>query len=268
MWTYFYRRQFLKACRKNQVERVIVCCRSRGLDVNTVSKDGWSGLVVAARYNSEAVVAWLLAQPGVQVNLATADGGLTALMVACAAGHPDIVRRLVQAPGVDLNMRCDGTGWTAAHWAAIHSAACVEVLARVPGLDWNVDSACWLGTPLCCAVRWGNSGSVRALLSIPGVDLAARDSLNTPLSYLAVTQREAATTDTEVVRLLAGLVEADWNYRDLAGDTPLMVALKDNMLDIAKVLIQSPLVNVTIPDFQGQTPEMFARYPYQFMGQQ
>ena len=39
---------------------MIVCCRSRGLDVNTVSKDGWSGLVVAARYNSEAVVAWLL----------------------------------------------------------------------------------------------------------------------------------------------------------------------------------------------------------------
>ena len=44
----------------------------------------------------------------------------------------------------------------------------------------------------------------------------------------------------------------NWNYRDLAGDTPLMVALKDNMLDIAKVLIQSPLVDVTITDFQGQ----------------
>ena len=72
MWTYFNRRQFLKACRRNQVERVIVCCQSRGLDVNTLSKDGESGLVVAARYNSEAVVAWLLAQPGVEVNLATA----------------------------------------------------------------------------------------------------------------------------------------------------------------------------------------------------
>ena len=248
------------------MERVTVCCQSRGLDVNTVSKDGESGLVVAARHNSGAVVAWLLAQPGIEVNLATADGGLTALMVACAGGHPDIVRRLVQAPGVDLNMRCHGTGWTAAHWAAMYSAACVEVLARVPGLDWNMDSAYWLGTPLCCAVRWGNSGSVRALLAIPSVDLAARDSLHTPLSYLAVTQREAATTDAEVVRLLAGLAEADWNDRDLVGDTPLMVALKDNMLDIAKILIQSPLVDVTIADFQGQTPEMFARYPSQFMG--
>ena len=171
-----------------------------------------------------------------EVNLATADGGLTALMVACAGGHPDIVRRLVQAPGVDLNMRCHGTGWTAAHWAAMYSAACVEVLARVPGLDWNMDSAYWLGPPLCCAVHWGNS------------------------------QREAATTDAEVVRLLAGLAEADWNDRDLVGDTPLMVALRANMLDIAKILIQSPLVDVTITDFQGQTPEMFARYPSQFMG--
>ena len=45
-----------------------------------------------------------------------------------------------------------------------------------------------------------------------------------------------------------------------------MVALKDNMLDIAKILIQSPLVDVTIADFQGQTPEMFARYQSQFMG--
>ena len=63
----------------------------------------------------------------------------------------------------------------------------------------------------------------------------------------------------ECVELLAGAEEVPWNQKDRAGDTPLMDALKENKLDIAKVLLQCPRVDVTVADDEGQTPEMWAR---------
>ena len=123
---------FVDACMRNVIEKVIACCDTFGLDANTVSEDGRSGLAEAAGNNCEDVVAWLLAQPGIQVNMVAGDE--TALTAACRAGNPDIVRRLVRAPDVDLNWQDSEYDKTAAHWA---NAACVEMLASVPGVDWN-----------------------------------------------------------------------------------------------------------------------------------
>ena len=104
---------FVNSCKNNEIEKVIFICDSLNLNVNTKSRSGGrSGLVDAARHNSEDVVAWLLAQPGIQVNMVSK--GWTALTVACYHDHPDIVRRLVQAPGIDLNWQ-DSRGYTAAH---------------------------------------------------------------------------------------------------------------------------------------------------------
>ena len=122
---------FVNACKNNEIEKVIFICDSLNLNVNTKSRSGGrSGLVDAAVNNSEDVVAWLLAQPGIQVNMVADDD--TALTAACRAGHPDIVRRLVRAPDVNYNWQ-DRYGLTAAHWAAMKSAACVEVLAEARG---------------------------------------------------------------------------------------------------------------------------------------
>ena len=54
------RGKFVEACENNVIEKVIACCDSLGLDVNTLSEDGKSGLVEAASNNSEDVVEWLL----------------------------------------------------------------------------------------------------------------------------------------------------------------------------------------------------------------
>ena len=75
---------FIDACKNNEIEKVIFFCDSLGLNVNTRSRDGQSsGLVEAAWNNSEEVVEWLLAQPGIQVNNMVADLD-TALTAACA----------------------------------------------------------------------------------------------------------------------------------------------------------------------------------------
>ena len=155
---------FVNACKNNEIEKVIFICDSLNLNVNTKSRSGGSsGLVEAAGNNCEDVVAWLLAQPGIQVNMVADDEN--ALTAACQAGHPDIVRRLVRAPGIDLNWQ-DRGGWTAAHYAAGKSAACVEVLARVPGMDWTrKTNDGW--TPLYYACSDGHASIVRRLVQAP-----------------------------------------------------------------------------------------------------
>ena len=65
---------FIDACKNNEIEKVIFFGESLGLNVNTRSRDGKnSALVEAASNNSEDVVAWLLAQPGIQVNMVADD---------------------------------------------------------------------------------------------------------------------------------------------------------------------------------------------------
>ena len=248
------REKFIDACANNELEKVIACCGSLGLEVNTVSEDGESGLRTAVNNNSEDVVAWLLAQPEIEVNIVT--NGITALMAACCdLVHPDIVRRLVQAPGVDLNWQDNELGLTAAHSASETSNGCVEVLARVPGVDWNKkNSAC--ETPLFWALRWGNPGSVRTILAIPGVDYRVRANDGRTLAHAAVCRFGASV---EFVELLLGVEEVEWNDKDVEGDTPLMKALKRSKFDVAKVLLQCPRVDVTIADNEGRTPEIWAR---------
>ena len=248
------REKFIEACANNELEKVIACCGSLGLDVNTVSEDGESGLRTAAENNSEDVVAWLLAQPEIEVNIVT--NGITALMAACCdVVNPDIVRRLVQAPGVDLNWQDNELGLTAAHSAAETSNGCVEVLARVPGVDWNrKDNLGW--TPLYWALSCGNADGARTILAIPGVDYGVRANDGRTLAHAAVCRFGASV---EFVELMLGVEEVEWNDKDVEGDTPLMKALKRSKFDIAKVLLQSPRVDVTIADIEGRTPEIWAR---------
>ena len=125
---------FIDACQINDLVKVMACVSTFGLDVNTLSGYGRSGLVEAARRNSEEVVEWLLAQPGIDVNIVSDNE--TALMAACVARHANIVKMLVQAPGIDLNWQ-SSHGYTAAHYAASWSAACVE--AAQPGRLQRLD---------------------------------------------------------------------------------------------------------------------------------
>ena len=208
----------------------------------------------AAVNNSEDVVAWLLAQPGIQVNMVAGDE--TALTAACRAGHPDIVRRLVRAPDVDLNWQDSEYDKTAAHWAAMANAACVEMLASVPGVDWNRGNN--IGrTPLYDALSKGDSSIVRTILAIPGVDYTVIDNYGYTLAHAAV--GGCSECSVECVELLVGVEEVPWNQKDNNGNTPLMRALKRNKLVIAKMLLQCPRVDITVVDDEGQTPEMWAR---------
>ena len=85
------------------------------------------------------------------------------------------------------------------------------------------------------------------------MDCTVRTNSGSTLAHAAV------RGSVECVELLLGVEEVEWNQKDSNGNTPLMLALRKNELDIAKMLLQCPRVDVTVTDDEGRTPEMWAR---------
>ena len=268
------RQIFIDACKYNDLYKVKLCCEGLGLSVNTKARcqEGGgrqpktTGLIEALLEHSNEVVNWLLSQERIDVNL---DSQIyTPLSAACYARNVRAVRRLVQAPGIDLNWQA-GDGATAAHMAATNSAACVQVLASVPGVDWNKKDHGG-ETPLFYALSHGDPEAVRTILNTPGVDLQVRDELGNTVAHtcsrrwrsLELVQEGLFRTGRDARRLevLTEEEEVPWNEKNNAGDTPLTMALKNNRPDMAKVLLKCQWVDATIADNRGRTPEMLARF--------
>ena len=84
---------------------------------------------------------------------------------------------------------------------------------------------------------------MRTVLAIPGVDCSVRANDGSTLAHAAV-----LGGSVECVKLLAKVEGVPWNEKDSNGYTPLMWALRENKMDIAKVLLQCPGVDVTDVD--------------------
>ena len=270
------RQIFIDACKYNDLYKVKLCCEGLGLSVNTKARcqEGGgrqpktTGLIEALLEHSNEVVNWLLSQERIDVNL---DSQIyTPLSAACYARNVRAVRRLVQAPGIDLNWQA-GDGATAAHMAATNSAACVKVLATVPGMDWNKKDFFGGETPLFYALIDGSPEAVRIILNIPGVDLQVRDEFGNTVAHTtfsrrwsslenAQERRERRGLDAGKLEVLSKVEEVPWNEKNNAGDTPLTMALKKKRPDVATILLKCQWVDATIADNAGRTPEMFARF--------
>ena len=139
-----------------------------GDDVNRIRDDGETLLISSARQGFTECVKLLLAAPGIDVNKADNECGMTSLHNAAAEGHSECVKLLLAAPGIDVNY-ADEDGWTPL-WSAAYKGQteCVKLLLAAPGID--VNKATNSGrTPLKGAAVEGHTECARLIRAAGGI---------------------------------------------------------------------------------------------------
>jgi len=146
--------EIIQAANNNDTARVISLLR-RGMDVNTVDRQGNSLLMIAARGNNVELVRFLL---GNRANPERRNPyGDTALMLAAMQGHAATVSAILERKP-ELNH----AGWTALHYAAFSGHEDVLALLIAAGAD--IDLKAPNGeTALMLAARNGHFQTVRVL---------------------------------------------------------------------------------------------------------
>jgi ankyrin repeat protein len=183
-------------------------------------------LDAAARGDSSEVRAALRA--GQAINQKNTKGQ-TALMLAASKAAVDAVRVLLNE-GATVDVR-DNEGYTALGYAAFAGdASSVRQLLRAGA---NLTTRTNNGyTPLYFAAASGDVETVRAILSDPGYERASERAAGFPLHGAAAYDR------TEVIAYLID-EEFDVDEVDQNGQTPVMVAARNNKAAATRALIQA-----------------------------
>lgn len=172
---------------------------SRGVDVNTKDKEGWTPLMMAANdSNSMPLVLRTLLDHGANVNAQCIcsgwlAGGWTALMLAAYGGHDDIVKILVAKPS-NVNLK-NNEGRTALAVASDRGHADVVRTLLANGADVNERDNEGM-TVLMLASVSGSKTVVRTLLE-EGAHVSDKDKHGRAAMQLA-----KLTERTDIIPLL------------------------------------------------------------------
>ena len=136
----------------------------------------------------------------------------------------------------------------------------MEILGESAGLDWSGSGF----SPISLAVYYGSADCLQYLLSLPHhlVDLTVLYNDGDSLAWLAVKAEEGDSL--RCLDLLSQDDRMDWNSRDEAGDTPLMYCLKASKIEMAKIILKNPQVDLHISNKDGKFPENIARLVYYY----
>ena len=118
--------------------------------------------------------------------------GKTPLMAATIGNHPKVVALLLSQPGIEVNVKCGTSGKTALHFAmekGRDAALSLLLVAPGPGVDLNAtDGFEWTGigsTPIQDAIHYCNVDAVRLMASVAEVDLDVKTPRGECLEDLA-----------------------------------------------------------------------------------
>ncbi|WP_157153084.1 ankyrin repeat domain-containing protein [Brachyspira murdochii] len=183
---------FLKSCEEGKYERVVSLINKK-VDVNTVSEDGVTGLMLAAHHGHSAI-ARLLVNSNADVNIAD-KVGYTALIMASTGGYTDIVKILLKA-GADVNA-ANTYGETALHISSHKLYAdivqtLIDYKVNINAVNNDGDNA--LIMVFMSADKSENMIPVARLLCDNGIDVNFRDKKGrTALTYVKENYKKADT---------------------------------------------------------------------------
>ena len=162
-------------------------------------------------------------------------------------------------------------GQTALHLALKNdNAGCFQILAEVSGLDWNLEDD-YGDTPLIKAAANGCAVILEIILRVPEpqVDFTVINNYGHNVAWCAVLAAGSVVREMEekeyedskrCIELLTADPRVDWNVRDTDdGDTPLFYGLMVLDLELAKIIIKNPTVDLNVQNDAGEFPETIAR---------
>ena len=158
----------LLACLENNIERMKRALAGGANPNKKLNKQGHKALHVAAGKGYQEMVALLLQQPDIELNIRDKEGD-TPLHIAAHYGHQEVVLLLLNQPGIDVNAS-SFKGWKALHEAAYNDhEEVLDVLLDHPS------SASYSHSHYSCALHlavYGSAGPslLRRLLAHPSTD--------------------------------------------------------------------------------------------------
>ena len=133
--------------------------------------------------NLEGVRSYLTG--GGDINRRGGNHGTTSLMVAARRGHNSVMALLMQQPELEVDLK-DSQGQTALHYSCSGgNTVGLALLLAHPGLSSLNARDHKMETALMLAVKQGQLGCVELLVQVPGVELNTRDRCSQSLVSLA-----------------------------------------------------------------------------------
>jgi uncharacterized protein len=173
---------------KNDNDSEMVTILFRGLDVNTVDREGRHGLHIAMLEGSLKVAKTLLDMSGTKVDTRSKNDE-SPLMMAALKGHITFAKRMIER-GADVNK----TGWAPLHYAATggHVAMIKLLLDENAYIDAESPNK---STPLMMAALYGTEDAVRILLK-EGADASVKNDQGlTAADFALQAERKALSAD-------------------------------------------------------------------------
>lgn len=203
-------------------------------DVNSIAKNNWTPLHLAAYHNHPDVMELLVKQDGIDVNARIAHKR-TALHIAAENGFEKVVEKLLEAKGIEIDAR-DVDKRTPRHLAHYYQHFEVVQLLAKHGSDKNaVDKDGRKPLDLFYKTQRPGQNVIRVVPSDPNEPV---DEKKESLSLHAAVVKG----DKEEVEKL--LKTEDVNGRDENDMTPIHLAASNNHPEVVEVLAKHPGINV------------------------
>jgi ankyrin repeat protein len=223
---------------KNGDDEAVQTLLDDGADANDTNLSDETPLYIAAEKGYKNIVAALLAK-GADINRA-GEYQQTPLYIAAQNGHADIVELLLDK-GAAVN-KANINGSTPLYSAAADGYADIVAALLANGADINQQHNSG-ATPLYIAAQKGHATIVQLLLA-QGADIhqGLRIDINSGETPFFAAVGRGRTAALEVLLANGSDVNQLWD-----GATALFIAAQDGQVEIAKLLLMQPDINISIP---------------------
>ena len=234
------------ACFFGDVGKLRRLLRHVNVDVNMGSQYGT--LLCYASYNGRpGIVRELLSRPGIDVNLATQEAN-TPLYFAAQDGYVEVVKLLLAAPGINVNLAEKSGSAPLSIAVEQRHVEVVRLLLAAPGINVNSKLLKSDATPLNIAAERGWEDIVRLLLDALDIDINALKADRATALFCAA--------QNNFPRIVEQLVRrgANVNLALSKGTSPLCRAAGDGYVEVVRVLLRAPAIEVDRATDDGTVP--------------